>query len=306
MGSGRMSDDDWKQYATTNNYQTKSTTQIFTSSSLHKDLDPKGVIRESCDSVDNPNSTAVIINFDETGSMGQIPGYFAKEGLPKLLKEIYDRKPITDPHVLCAGIGDDKFDRAPLQVTQFEADIRIAEQLEKIYLEGNGGGNGREGYSLAWYFAAFKTKIDCFKKRGKKGYLFTIGDEQPTQYLRKSDIQRIFGDNIESDKLTDLELLTAVSREWEVFHLIVDQGDHIRYGHGDDTHKEWRELLGERAIHLTDYTKLSEVVVSIIQVMEGEDHNKVADSWNGDTSLVVQQGINGLVSAQSNSGVVTL
>ena len=33
-----------------------------------------------------------------------------------------------------------------------------------------------------------KTSIDCFEKRGKKGYLFTIGDEQLPPTLTKAQI----------------------------------------------------------------------------------------------------------------------
>ncbi len=32
--------------------------------------------------------------------------------------------------------------------------------LKNIYLEGCGGGNSGEDYSLAWYIAAYKTKTD--------------------------------------------------------------------------------------------------------------------------------------------------
>lgn len=71
----------------------------------------------------------------------------------------------------------------------FEADIRIARQLEKLWLEKGGGGNCCESYTLPWYFAALHTAIDWFEKRGQKGYLFTVGDELPT-YLPGTAITR--------------------------------------------------------------------------------------------------------------------
>ncbi len=40
--------------------------------SAHPDLDPtKFRVRESCDSADHPDSRAVAVLFDETGSMGE-------------------------------------------------------------------------------------------------------------------------------------------------------------------------------------------------------------------------------------------
>ena len=78
---------------------------------------------------------------------------------------------------MAMAIGDAECDRAPLQVTQFEADIRLADQLRELWIEGGGGGNRGESYHLPWAFAAMRTSTDCFERRGRKGYLFTIGDE---------------------------------------------------------------------------------------------------------------------------------
>ena len=56
--------------------------QVFAQSvaqEIHPDLDPKGVaVRESCDSPEHPESNAVAIWFDQTGSMGRAPELFAK------------------------------------------------------------------------------------------------------------------------------------------------------------------------------------------------------------------------------------
>lgn len=306
MGSGRFDADDWKKYSRATNLNNKTREEIF-ASSLHPDLNPHGVkVRESRDSKDNPASTAIIIAQDVTGSMGMISEAMVKTGIPTLLDEIYKRKPVTDPHVLCAAIGDIDTDQAPLQITQFEADLRISKQLEKFYLEGNGGGNDHESYSLAWYFAAQHTSIDCFEKRGKKGYLFTIGDELPTGRLSANKIRHFLGDGPERD-LTDDELLNMVSKQWEVFHILVMEGSFARW-HKLEVVQAWNNLIGERSLKLSDHTKLAEVIVSAIQIREGADHDTVAGSWDGSTSLVVQHATKGITSYKTGSsgGVVSL
>jgi hypothetical protein len=265
----------------------------------------KNMMRESCDDATCPESTAIIVGLDETGSMHIIPDYMVREGLPTLFQEIYNRKPITDPHIAFLGIGDAEVDFSPIQISQFEAGMRIADQLTDLWLEGNGGGNNYEGYTMAWYVAAMHTKIDCFLKRGKKGYLFTVGDEEPNPILRREDIKRHLGVGPETD-MTAQQLLDAASRMYHVFHVIVEQG-HYAARRLDRVVNGWSELLGERALRLSDYTKLSELIVSAIQVTEGDTVDNVVKSWSGDTSLVVAKGITGLTPANvANSGVVRL
>jgi len=308
MGSGRMTADDWGAYSTTH-FVDRTVDKIYTSSTIDSRFDPKKItMRESCDSDDNPESTAAIIALDVTGSMSYVLEATAKN-LGVLVQEVYDRKPITDPHMMFMGIGDAEMrDEYPLQVTQFEADIRIAEQLKNIYFERHGGGNSYESYALAWYFAALRTKIDCFEKRGKKGTLFTIGDEGPTPYLKADDIEYTLGERPQKD-FTDKELLEMVSRQYDVFHLIVEEGD-FASRHGGEVIKKWTELLGQRAIPISDCTKVAEVIVSVLQANAGEDKDKIISSWDGDTSVVVSKAINGLTKsdgvASSSDGVVEL
>jgi|LSQX01.1.fsa_nt_gb hypothetical protein len=303
MGYGRWTDKDWERYAAKHVSGKASVGDIYTHRSIAKELDPKGVkIRESCDSAENPMSTALIVALDVTGSMGIILDTMAREGLKTLASEVYDRKPVTDPHIMFMGIGDaEAGDRAPLQVTQFEADIRIAEQLTKIYLENGGGGNTYESYALAWYFAALHTRIDCFEKRNKKGVLFTIGDEKPTPYLRGMDIERVLGYKPQFERISARELLAMVSRQYDVFHIIVEEGSYCRRA-STSVEDEWRTLLGQRAIMLSDHTKLSEVIVSTIQIMAGEDMGDVISSWDGETGLVVAKAVNSLGKPDSAAG----
>lgn len=313
MGSGRWDPTDWKGYTSSRSYDSKSTSGaggIYASSGMDPLLDPKGVkLRESRDSADNPRSTPIIVGLDVTGSMGMIADVMARKGLNTLITSVYDRKPVTDPHVMIMGIGDVNYgrpgsygDSAPLQVTQFEADVRLAEQLEKLYLEHGGGGNLSESYALAWYFAAHHTAIDSFEKRQVKGYLFTIGDEHPTELLTREDIERVMGYKPQAD--VDLDaLLTLVSRQWEIFHVIAAEGD-CTSRHATTVRKKWTDLIGQRALWLSDHTKLAELITSVIQIHEGTDSRKVVDSWDGSTALVIRDAVSGLTKRDSAAGDV--
>lgn len=285
MGNSRSSAADWG--ATTASYSGKTRDQIFTQKAVHQTLDPVNIkVRESVDSDTNPRSTPIIIGVDETGSMGMLAETIIKHGLKTMMIEIYDRRPVSDPHICCLALGDAFSDRSPLQATQFEASIVLADQVEKFHIEGNGGGNGGESYLLAHYFAAFKTKTDSMLKRQKKGYLFTIGDEAPHPELTKQQIKQFVGDDVDVN-YSAKDLLEAACQSYEVFHLIVKPAY-------PEAVTKWRELLGERAIMVDDHEKLAEVIVSTIEVIEGRDADSVAKSWSGDTSLVVANAIRGL------------
>jgi hypothetical protein len=304
MGSGRFTDTDWAAYTATRT-KGKSRAEVFSARSLDPSLDPRGVrVRESRDSADNPHSHAIIIDIDVTGSMGMLAEVMVREGCHTLATEIYARKPVSDPHIMFMANGDVEYDRAPLQVTQFEADIRIAEQLGKIWLEGGGGGNSYESYLLPWYFAAMHTSIDCFEKRGRKGYLFTAGDEEPQMVLKASEITKVTGEKAQHD-VTARDLFTAVSRCYHVFHLMVEEGNHFRHA-GDRVAAKWTDLMGQRAIRLADHRKMAEVIVSAIQVTEGVSREDVAASWKGETALVVRKAVDSLPGRRrAESGVVS-
>lgn len=276
----------------------KKTDEIYSSRALNKDLNPKDVkVRESRDGADNPESTPLIVALDVTGSMGMIADVIARQGLGTLFTSILDRKPITNPHVMFMGIGDANCDRAPLQVSQFEADKRIIEQLTNLYLEHGGGGNNFESYNLPWYFAAMHTVHDSYEKRAKRGYLFTVGDEEAPAPLTKDQIKEFIGDDIQADMSAE-ECLELVQRFYDVFHIVIMEGNHARL-HLDRVVSSWTKLLGQRVIQLSDHTKLAETIVSAIEVAEGVKASDSAMRWGGAASSVVHDAIRDLPASRS-------
>ena len=151
---------------------------------VHPTMNPRGVtVRESRDSDTHPQSHAVVVLFDVTGSMKGVPRVLQAH-LPKLMGLLIRKGYLDHPQILIGAIGDATCDAAPLQVGQFESGIEIEEDLGKLYLEGGGGGHITESYELAMYFMARHTAIDCFEKRGRRGYLFIVGDEAPYPQLQ--------------------------------------------------------------------------------------------------------------------------
>jgi len=292
MGGGSFSYADYTTYS--NSVKSAPVEHIYTSVGIDPSLDPKGVkIRESRDSADNPNSTPVIVALDVTGSMNIIAETIAKEGLGTLFKGILDRKPVTDPHLMFMGVGDADCDRAPLQVSQFEADNRIVDQLTRIYLENGGGGNSHESYDFPWYFAAKHTEHDSLIKRGKRGYLFTIGDEETPNGLTQDQINKFLGYRPQVGYPSAMSLEEA-RRKYEVFHVVIEQGDYAsRYL--DRVKTAWTKLLGQHTIFLSDYNALAETIVSAIQVAEGVDASTAAKGWKSPaTEKIVGRAVSSL------------
>lgn len=225
MGGGSWTKKDYVNYscsvgrsvATDGSLDASYTAQdLFTSRRIQPELNPYKVMRECCDNEEHPNTIPVILALDVTGSMGSAAAEVAKK-LNTVMTELYDK--VTDVEFLVMGIGDLSYDSAPIQASQFESDVRIAEQLDKIYFEGGGGGNDFESYTGAWYFGLRHTKLDCWN-RGKKGIIITMGDEPLNPYLPYSQLSAVTGDGIQGNIETPA-LYKSAAEKFNIYHLAV-------------------------------------------------------------------------------------
>jgi hypothetical protein len=262
MGYSLYSVDLRQERSVSSGYTTKSVNEIFTQNvkrNLHEQMNPTGVIvRESCDSPSHPNTTPIQLYLDVTGSMGHIPHEMIKNGLPTLMGSLI-QSGVSDASLMFGAIGDHECDRCPLQVAQFESgDAELDMWLTRTYLEGGGGGNDGESYLLAWYFAANHVKTDSFDKRGKKGFVFTIGDEPCLRNLPHSAVKGIMGESATGQgNLTSEELLNAAQQKNHVYHI------HIEHG-GRSCDPRWKQMLGDNLIVIQDYTTVSKVISDVI------------------------------------------
>ncbi|GLX93967.1 hypothetical protein GT755_36190 [Herbidospora sp. NEAU-GS84] len=235
---------------------------------VHQALDPYNVkVREARDSQEHPESVAVAVFFDVTGSMQRVPRELQVR-LPSLLSTVTAL--IPDAQILFGAVGDATCDRAPLQIGQFESDNRMDEDLRRILLEGGGGGGMRESYELALYFLARHTALDCHEKRGVKGVAFVIGDEMPYPSVSGHEVAALFGESMVKDVRTETVIKEA-SRTWDI-NMIIPGGT----SHAGDQQVSglWRTLLGDRVIELDDVSSICDTIALTVvdRVMSQKAH----------------------------------
>ena len=233
-----------------------SAQEMFKSHRLDETLNPYNVIRECCDSEEHPNTVPVILALDVTGSMGKSSVEVAKK-LNVVMTELYDK--VKDVEFMIMAIGDLAYDDSPIQASQFESDIRIAEQLDKVYFEAGGGGNSFESYTAAWYFGARHTKLDCWN-RGKKGLIITIGDELINPYLPKVELSNILGDNLQ-DVINTKDLLNEVSKKYELYHLNVAD---TYSGKNPCNIESFAKYIGENHVRNINVNNIAESIIDIV------------------------------------------
>jgi hypothetical protein len=249
---------------------------------VHEKMDPYKVTRESRDSRVHPESRAIGIVIDNTGSMQEVP-VILQRNLPNLMDEFVDSG--IEPHaqVMISSVGDATCDdhmlpdgrssSGSLQVGQFESGIEIDQDLERIWRVGGGGGQRTESYQNILYFYGYHTSIDCFEKRGEKGFLFVIGDEMAYPQVSRTEANLLFGDTLQEDIPLD-KVLETVKRMYHVFFLIPQ---HTLNGRSPDIQKYWVELMGAKNVILLEHEEqICDVITSAVAATLGRERKAAA------------------------------
>lgn len=290
MGCGSWKSDDFVSYSVTKGLDVSddgkirglySNQDMFKAVTLDHALDPKNVIRECCDSEEHPNTLPVILALDVTGSMGDAAVEVSKT-LNEVMTNLYEK--IADVEFMIMGIGDLAYDRYPIQASQFESDIRIAEQLDKLYFEFGGGGNRFESYTAAWYFGSRHTKLDCLK-RGRKGIIITMGDEMLNPYLPleglRCSMKSITGDSLQADVETR-DLHKETSEKFNLYHLNIE---HRGYNYRQESiENSFKEYMDDKHFRNVNMNNIADAIVDIIvgEVENNETNTNVMTSTSGE------------------------
>jgi hypothetical protein len=151
----------------------------FTRSYLDPSMDPRGKILSS------NAKTPIIVVLDVTGSNVD----FAKvvyDKLPMFYGQIEQKGYLDDFEISFCAVGDATCDKAPLQVAKFAKGSELDSWIEKIYLEGEGGGQKMESYELAAYYLLKNTR---FLPEARPIIIF-IGDEKPYEFVNSLEAKR--------------------------------------------------------------------------------------------------------------------
>ncbi len=273
MGGSSWSDDSYATRAATR-AATSTPTFVHTAavhagtaaSALHPNMNPFGVkFRESRDSDAHPQSNPIAVILDQTGSMERVI-HGIQKSLCSLMGLLIRKNYLSDPQVLFAAIGDfPNHEAAPLQVGQFESGLEMEDDMSRIYIEGNGGGQKHESYQNAAYFMARHTVTDAWEKRGRKGYIFIVGDEM-NHVFRKGEIKQLIGDDLSED-LNNEQLYKELAQRWNVFFILPK---HASYGGDPQIINHWKGLVGpENVLEIEDESATAELIATQIGLCEG-------------------------------------
>lgn len=239
-----------------------SAREAYTKSGLDGSMNPrvaKNMMRECRDTEEHPNTVPIILALDVTGSMGQTAIEISKK-LNTIVKGVADQ--ITDAEFMIMGLGDILYDNAPVQYSQFESDVRIAQCLDSIYFEMGGGSNEYESYTAAWYVGLKRTDCDCWK-RGRKGLILTIGDEEINPMLHSAALRNALGDDSIQGDIDTNALYKAVLEKYDVGHIVVE---HL---YGIDSYynkcaRTFAEVIGTRNVKISTVEHIASDIVKFI------------------------------------------
>lgn len=266
MGGGNFDSDTHTRSASTRRATGKSDFEYSDSArEVHKSLNPRRIKDkpipklESRDSEEHPESNAVFVNFDVTGSNIQ-NAKVAQKKLPNLMELLKHYLP--HPQVLIAANDDiEAVGEHSIQISEFESDNRIDDHIRNIWLTANGGGNDGESYDLIMFAAATMSALDCLEKRNRKGYFFMYADEPIHTHVHSEDVERIFGIPGEG-KIPISKVIKKLKEQYHVF---------IIWPMGGFTHAraQYEALFGKECVVTLQHPNLiCELIGSLVGMTE--------------------------------------
>lgn len=270
MGGGHYSDDAYYKSRATRQARGEDDFEYTKhAKTVNPKLDPKRILTkpfkalESRDNDDHPNSNAIVVGFDCTGSNIENARIVQKK-LPTLMGLLGQY--VSDPQIMIAANDDIQAFSHPqdatIQLSEFESDIRIDESIRNLLLTGDGGGNDGESYELMMYGIARRTITDCWEKRKRKGYFFLYADEPMRLQVLPEDVKMIYGDTIE-ERIPLEQIIKEISQR---YHIFVMWPANSSYQH---SYEQYKHVFGaERVRILEDANYICEFMGTLIGMTE--------------------------------------
>jgi hypothetical protein len=108
------------------------------------------------------------------------------------------------------------------------------------------------------------TALDSWEKRGRRGYLFIIGDEMAYGRVKPAQVHAVIGDRI-NEPLALKAILAELQQKFDVYFILPAAA-----GHGGDAQilGFWRKLLGQNVIALEDLDAVCETIALTVGLGE--------------------------------------
>lgn len=224
--------------------------------SMDRGLVPKGRTL-SCEQR-NP----IVIAMDVTGSMGSWSKVIYDK-MPMLFGQIMMQGYLPDPAISFAAIGDaPRRDSAPIQVCDFAQGDTLDSWLTRLYLEGGGGSNEVESYTLV---AQAYLDLATYPNLEGKPYFFFTGDEGFFDQVESWEINEFIGSS--KGSLSSLAILEELLSRYHVFMV------HKPYGYDSSDRqivRQWSRAIGEeRILHLDDPKAVVDTILGAIALQSG-------------------------------------
>jgi len=158
------------------------------------------------------------------------------------------------------AVGDAQGDSSPLQVLDFSKGADLVKGVNKIYPEGNGGGNAKESYDLAAYFILNHCKTPKVSKEAKP-LVIIAGDEGFYEKIKVREVKDLIGDNL-TKSLDTSDVIKKLTKKYDTY--ILRPEEHYDAGTYARIHNQWQKALGaQRALKMDNPQRLVDCIIGI-------------------------------------------
>ena len=209
----------------------------------------------------------IFSGFDGTGSMG---GNVAKafEAIPVIDTMLAGIRHRYNTQIASAVVQDVVDTHPVFQMSQFESDIRIAEQI-RLLVPDHGGGDETEDYDLCPTFLWLATQTDISDFYGLKGYAMIVGDQIGRGTVTAEGVKEYLGHTLQTRSMATKAICQALLPKWHIFYVHVGSGGG---GSRDFATDWWTDKLGQgRGLIVPDPDLLAEVQAGLIYTTETLD-----------------------------------
>ncbi len=252
----------------------------LSSTKMHKSLDPTGKILES-----NAKYPIVIV-LDVTGSNINF-ARLVYDKLPMMYGQIDQKGYLDDFEMSICAVGDEYCDSYALQISDFAKGIELDSWMEKLVLEGGGGGQQTESYELAAHYLANNLSFN----KDAKPIIFFIGDEAPYGKVSEYQAQK-YGIEYDDNDQGFSKLNKVVNNN--VFMFLNPYCGNNFY---DSINDEWTKVLPpEHLIKIKEEKSIVDLMLGVIALIskQGLDKYKVDMLDRGQTKARIANVVDSL------------